>query len=134
MRHTGSGLAIPDFPLMFGRWWPSEIDFAVGVHLAHRIGALLVSVAVVSVFVRVLRGSDRQGFLWPASAMAGLLVLQVTLGATIIWTGRAVLPNTLHVPTGAALLTSSLILSLRLHGAMASRATVAAVDSLAAPA
>lgn len=113
VRHTGSGLAIPDFPLMFGRWWPPQFDFSITIHLIHRIGAVLVTVAVVTLLVRIARCSSRRGFVVPAVAMGLLLVAQVTLGATIIWSGRAVLPNTLHVPTGATLLAASLILTLR---------------------
>ena len=136
VRHTGSGLAIPDFPMMFGRWWPPEIDFSVGVHLAHRIGALAVVTSVAVLLVRVARRADRSRLAAPGVAMALLVVLQVSLGAAIIWTGRSVLPNTLHVPTGAALLASSLILSLRVHRAAVPRRqeSPAAVDSIAAPA
>lgn len=113
VRHTGSGLAIPDFPHMFGGWWPPQLDFAIGIHLTHRLGALLVTVAVLTLIVRVWRSVDRTPFVIPASLLGLLLVCQVSLGATIIWTGRAVLPNTLHVPTGAALLATSLIITLR---------------------
>lgn len=120
VRHTGSGLSIPDFPRMFGRWWPPELDFAIGIQLTHRIGALLVTVAVVTLLVRIWRSPGRALFVIPASLLGLLLVGQVSLGATIIWSSRAVLPNTLHVPVGAALLAMSLIVTLR-----AWRATVA---------
>ena len=113
VRHTGSGLAIPDFPRMFGRWWPPQVDFGVGIQLAHRIGALLVSLAVLTLLVWAWRSPDRARFVAPASLLGLLLACQVSLGATIIWSGRAVLPNTLHVPTGAALLATSLIVTLR---------------------
>lgn len=113
VRHTGSGLAIPDFPRMFGHWWPPQVDFAVGIHLAHRIGALLVTLAVLTLVVRAWRSPSRARFVVPASLLGLLLLCQVSLGATIIWSGRAVLPNTLHVPTGAALLATSLIVTLR---------------------
>jgi len=113
VRHTGSGLSIPDFPRMFGRWWPPEIDFGVGIHLTHRIGALVVTSMVVTLLVRIWRSGARSQFTIPASLLGLLLVCQVSLGATIIWSSRAVLPNTLHVPTGAALLATSLIVTLR---------------------
>src|SRR5207244_2531995 len=41
MRHTGAGLAIPDFPLMFGRLLPPFWTEAVAIHFAHRAGAAI---------------------------------------------------------------------------------------------
>ena len=43
MRHTGAGLAIPDFPLMFGHLIPDHWSSAIAIHFAHRVGALLVT-------------------------------------------------------------------------------------------
>jgi heme A synthase len=43
MRHTGAGLAIPDFPLMFGHLVPDHWDPKIAVHFAHRAGALVVT-------------------------------------------------------------------------------------------
>ena len=43
MRHTGAGLAIPDFPLMFGDLVPTHWDPKIAIHFAHRVGALVVS-------------------------------------------------------------------------------------------
>src|SRR5215211_4820538 len=40
MRHTGAGLAIPDFPLMFGGIVPPEWTPQIAIHFAHRVGAL----------------------------------------------------------------------------------------------
>src|SRR5690349_1715965 len=46
MRHVGAGLAIPTFPLAFGRVVPSVWSFAIAIHYAHRLGALIVLCAV----------------------------------------------------------------------------------------
>ncbi|MDH3405021.1 MAG: hypothetical protein OEP45_15480, partial [Acidobacteriota bacterium] len=82
---------------------------------------------------RVWSRGERSGLLGPALVMALLVAVQVSLGASIIWTGRAVLPNTLHVPTGAALLAASLVLTLRAwHAAVRVRAVPAAVSAVAA--
>src|SRR5712691_11099176 len=43
MRHTGAGLAIPDFPLMFGGLVPDHWSAKIAIHFAHRVGALLVT-------------------------------------------------------------------------------------------
>ena len=44
----------------------------------------------------------------PAPARRSIL-----LGGAIIWTTRAVIPTTLHVATGAAILAAALVLALR---------------------
>jgi heme A synthase len=54
-----------------------------------------------------------QQLLGPALLLLGLLLVQLTLGAYTIWTRRAVLPMTAHVAVGAAVLATSLLLTLR---------------------
>jgi len=72
---------------------------------------------------RVLRSQPRDRWLTrPAWGLLALLVLQITLGAFTIWSGRAVLPTTAHVATGAAVLATSLLLTIRLYAAIASLA------------
>jgi cytochrome c oxidase assembly protein subunit 15 len=113
VRHSGAGLAIPDFPLAFGRLVPPAIDFQVGVHFLHRLGALAVTLLVAAVIVEAARnGWEHLAIRLPALALVGLVLVQITLGALIVWTGRAVVPNTLHVATGASVLAVSLILTL----------------------
>src|SRR5438445_11253427 len=114
MRHMGAGLAIPDFPLAFGRLVPPLATPYITVHFAHRVGALAVAAAVVMTVGAVLR--ERAAGPWlrrPALLAAGLVVVQLTLGALVIWSGRAVLPTTTHLVVGAALLATCLVLALR---------------------
>ncbi|MEA2692643.1 MAG: heme a synthase [Acidobacteriota bacterium] len=114
MRHNGAGLAIPDFPLAFGRLVPPHFDFKIGIHYAHRLGALTVAVLVLWTASRVLsRFRAERTLALPALGMVGLVALQITLGALVVLTRKAVLPNTVHVATGASLLATSLVLSLR---------------------
>ena len=113
MRHKGAGLAIPDFPLVFGGLIPPRLDFAIGIHYTHRIGALLVATLIFWTLGRTLRLARVEPVLTrPASVMAFLVLLQGTLGGLVVWTSKAVLPNTLHVGTGALLLATSVILTL----------------------
>jgi len=113
MRHNGAGLAIPDFPLAFGRLVPPHFDFKIGIHYAHRLGALTVAILVLWTAARVLsRFRTERTLALPALGMVGLVALQITLGALVVLTKKAVLPNTVHVATGAALLATSLVLSL----------------------
>jgi cytochrome c oxidase assembly protein subunit 15 len=115
MRHTGAGLAVPDFPRMFGRWLPPLDLIAngqVAVHLAHRGGALLVLAAVLRLVLRARRAGE--GHVGRAAWLALALVLvQMGLGALTVWTAKAVVPATAHVATGAALLGLCWLATLR---------------------
>lgn len=116
MRHSGAGLAIPDFPLAFGRLVPDLTSTAVAIHFIHRFGAFVVTVSIVCTVSLVLRRFRREPLLLrPALALLLLVKLQISLGAATIWTAMAVLPTTAHVATGAAILATSLVLTLRAH-------------------
>lgn len=115
-RHTGSGLAIPDFPLAFGRLIPPFGETQVAIQFMHRLGALAVALIVLWTVARVLtthRGA--RALAVPAVLLLALLVTQILLGAFTIWTGLAVVPATAHVSGGAMLLAVSLILTLMTH-------------------
>ena len=123
MRHTGAGLAIPDFPLAFGRLIPPLTSPAVTIHFLHRLGAVIVTIGVVWTVVRVLKHYRLETELRrPAVSLVGLLLVQLSLGAATIWTQRAVLPMTAHVAIGAALLATSFWLTLRAYRLVTSAA------------
>jgi len=114
MRHTEAGLAIPDFPLMFGRVIPDHWDPKIAVHFAHRVGALVVTLAILATSGHVwYHHRRRRDLARPAAAIVGLLGLQITLGAFTVWTARAVAINSAHVVCGATILATSLIITLR---------------------
>jgi cytochrome c oxidase assembly protein subunit 15 len=114
MRHTGAGLAIPDFPLMFGHVVPDHWDARIAVHFAHRVGAALVMLAVIATTAHVwYHDQGRQEFTRPATLMLALVAVQVTLGAATVLSRRDVWTNSAHVVCGALLLTTSLVLTLR---------------------
>ena len=114
MRHTGAGLAIPDFPLAFGRLVPPAWDAQIAVHYAHRVGALIVSALIVATVAHVLY--HHRGFAElkrPALLLLVLLALQITLGALTVMSGLHYIVNSFHVVTGATVLATSLVLTLR---------------------
>jgi heme A synthase len=51
----------------------------------------------------------------PAFALAGLVLVQITLGAFVIWSQKNVAINTAHVVVGALTLATSLVVTLRSH-------------------
>jgi len=114
MRHTDSGLAIKDFPWSFGRIIPPFTSSHIAIHFSHRVGAMIVSVMIVWTFLRV-RGAYRKYELLrrPATVMFSLLWFQLALGASTVWSSKAVLITTAHVATGALVLGTSVLLTLR---------------------
>ncbi len=114
MRHTDAGLAIPDFPLMFGGIVPDHWDAKIAVHFAHRVGALLVVVATSIVAARIRAGfRHERRLVRPAAGLVALVAMQVALGATTVLSERQVVVNSFHVVCGALVLTTSLVLTLR---------------------
>ncbi len=137
MRHTGSGLAIPDFPLSYSQWLPptsvSEIASIneyrlmyydlppielnqIWIHFAHRVGALLVTLLVVANVLHVLRNYKISQMREPAIVQGSLLLVQVLLGALTVWTGKGVQVSTAHVAVGALLLGTSVALTVYAYG------------------
>jgi cytochrome c oxidase assembly protein subunit 15 len=114
MRHTGAGLAIPDFPWVFGGVVPDHWDAKIAIHYAHRVGALVVSLLAIATSGHVLyhHGTAR-ALRRPALLLLVLLAAQVTLGALTVLSGKQYIINSLHVVTGALTLVTSLVLTLR---------------------
>jgi cytochrome c oxidase assembly protein subunit 15 len=127
MRHLGAGLAIPDFPLAFGRIIPPITTAAIAANFAHRVGALIVTVVVLITVVKAFRTAN------PILRKLSLLLLcivslQVFLGGVVVWAGahnlryyhslegelaiRNATVTSLHVLIGATTLVTSLLLAL----------------------
>ncbi len=123
MRHQHAGLAIPDFPTAYGKFWPDTSAAAVAgynehrveingenpitasqivLQMVHRFVALLIlsGVAAAAMLARKrLGGRDPLAKL--AMVWLGLIVVQVALGAATIWTNKAADVATAHVLVGA---------------------------------
>ena len=112
MRHTGAGLAIPDFPLALGALIPSFEADGVAVHFAHRVGALIVLGFTLRLAVRARATGDAR-FRRLGALIAPLVLIQIGLGGAAVLTGKAVTPTTIHVATGAAILGTCWLLTLR---------------------
>jgi cytochrome c oxidase assembly protein subunit 15 len=115
MRHTGAGLAIPDFPLVFGSVVPPYWTPPIAIHYAHRVGALVVSGCVLATVGHVLYHHwDRLELRRPSLVLLALLAIQITLGGLTVLSGKHYIINSLHVVTGAVVLGTSLVLALRI--------------------
>lgn len=138
MRHQHAGLAIPDFPLAYGKLWPATDSasvelynqqrlevvsvkpitaFQIGLQLVHRIVAVSILVMVAASAWAVRKTPlNRWGWLW-----LGMILAQATLGAATILTDKAADVATAHVLLGALSLATGAMLTL-----VATRETVAA--------
>ena len=114
MRHTGAGLAIPDFPLMLGHFVPPYWDPKIAIHFSHRVGALAVLFATLGTTGLVWSSMrDRLELVRPAALLMALVIVQATLGALTVLSHLNIWLNSVHVVCGALVLTTSLVLTLR---------------------
>lgn len=124
---AGAGLAIPDWPLHYGRVLPpmgddalaaanaqrAEMDLPpttahhVGVHFAHRIGAYLTAGVLVAFAIVALRHGHKIG-----GVIGVLVLLQLTLGIlTVVYRKPADIATT-HQAIGAILLAVTTVAAL----------------------
>ncbi|HEX3109393.1 MAG TPA: COX15/CtaA family protein, partial [Thermoanaerobaculia bacterium] len=105
MRHLGAGLAIPDFPLSFGRLVPAFTSPAIAANFAHRVGAVLVTVALIVAVSQALRFKALRNL---AIGLIAVVALQIFLGAEVVWSGD---PKLYHALTGASSVKHAAIIS-----------------------
>jgi len=114
VRHTGAGLVIPDFPLVYGGLVPPAFSQLVAIHYAHRVWAIVVTAIVLALAVHALRRHRGDSVITrPALLLLAVLVVQIGLGSFTIWMRRAPVVTTAHVATGSAAFAISLVLALR---------------------
>jgi cytochrome c oxidase assembly protein subunit 15 len=134
MRHQHAGLAIPDFPLAYGKVWPDMdavsvagynqvrgeltatnaiTSLQIGLQMAHRIVAVLILLAVAWLAGAARRRAGGQSVLGKLSVVwLALILVQATLGAATIWTNKAADLATAHVAVGALSLMNGVVLAL----------------------
>lgn len=115
MRHMGAGMAIPDWPLSYGQIIPPRLDVAtIGFNFAHRTWAWVTAAVLVILFLKVRRYASRDHGLhtW-AHMLAGLVFVQILLGAWTVWSIKDYVVTTLHVATGAAIWITSVAVMIR---------------------
>ena len=136
MRHQHAGIAVPDFPLAYGKAWPpmdaafllransqrlgtEQLNpitaFQIGLQMAHRLVALSL-LLLVGCLAWKARREQGAGSL-PAKLAAAwlwLICLQAVLGAATIWSNKAADVATAHVLCGALSLLAGTIFSVGL--------------------
>jgi cytochrome c oxidase assembly protein subunit 15 len=135
MRHYQAGLAVPDFPLSYGQVMPpvsqAGLDRAnevrafdlslpptslgqIWLHSAHRIGALVITVAYCWLLRQVVRWPREMRPARHVMLLSLALAAQISLGVATVWMGKPADVATAHVATGALLLLASWLLVVRL--------------------
>jgi heme a synthase len=133
MRHQHAGLAVPDFPLAYGKVWPptdaafleeanrarigsDHRDFApvtaaqIYLHMTHRLTAAAILLLVGACVLLSRKGEKHPRIARFAIGWFCLILLQASLGAYTIWSNKAADVATAHVAFGAlSLLWGSLL-------------------------
>lgn len=116
VRHLHAGLAIPDFPAVFGGLWPSHWNLPIAIHFLHRLWGYTLTAGVLALWMYVWRRHRADSSLWITTGVwVGLLSMQILLGGLVVLSHRAVLITTFHVVMGASLLATSWIFTLLVH-------------------
>jgi cytochrome c oxidase assembly protein subunit 15 len=127
-----AAIACPDLPVCQGSWWP-QADFRsayvlwrdlninyeggvldnparVAIHLTHRIGAMVASLLLLVAALAALRLHNRPRVRLSALILLGALVLQLTIGISMVWRGFPLWLATAHNAGAALLLLAGLTL------------------------
>lgn len=134
MRHTESGLAIPDFPTMGGTLWPAmdkamldringwrfehnlnDVTMAqVHLHFLHRLWAVVILGIVFYLNSVVWKNClDKPMVMKTVFLLNAAVVMQIVLGAAAVLAMKEPITTTCHVALGAAVLGLSFLLILR---------------------
>jgi heme a synthase len=133
MRHSGAELAIPDFPLAFGRLIPAFATPQIAIHFAHRVWAIVVFILVCLTFVSITRNFRHTDLYNPALLLLFLVFVQIGLGGLTVLSRVAVPITTAHVAVGALILATSVVVavrSYRIHIVLEPAASAVAAESV----
>jgi cytochrome c oxidase assembly protein subunit 15 len=133
-------IACPDFPKCQNAWWPNSdyrdafilwrglgvnyeggvlsIPARVAIHLTHRMGAIVAALTLTLAALTAIRRKASSTYVSAAYAVLAALILQLTIGITLVLRGFPLALATAHT-AGAALLLLSVLALLRGAGATA---------------
>jgi heme A synthase len=111
VRHTDAGMACPDFPTCIGEWVPPLSNYLVATHFLHRVLGVVVTLVVLTLAWKLLRGGAPRFVRRTAALAAVLVAAQFTLGVVSVFTLLAVTPVSLHTLGAAGLLCTLVLLA-----------------------
>lgn len=112
MRHTGTGLACPAFPLCDTSWLP--VNGPQAVHVLHRAGAVAATSAVIWIWIKLsgTAKSDPELNLYRWAALLAVAA-QFALGVAAVLTEMRLNMVMAHMGVGIALLTMLVAMTAR---------------------
>lgn len=94
VRHSGAGLACPDFPKCLGYWIPPNLSGIVLIHFIHRSLAYLI----LAIFIALSIGSFvNEQFKKRIYKVLGLIIIQITLGVGLIHSKLFFIVTAFHI-------------------------------------
>jgi heme A synthase len=108
-----------EFPSCNGQFMPFGDARLVDIHLTHRAFMYIASILVVALVVVALRRRVAVRYAW---GLAGLLAVQILVGALNVWLDEYELLILLHLALGTLLWATSLGMTLQLEPARSRRA------------
>jgi len=84
VRHSGAGLACPDFPKCLGFWVPPELSGIVLTHFLHRSLAYIIFIVFIFLLIYSNISDQLQKYKKKIGIIFGLIVFQILLGVGII--------------------------------------------------
>lgn len=109
VRHSGAGLACPDFPTCLGYFIPPNLSGIVLTHFSHRIMAYLISIVFVvlfltSKFTTTLKAADRN-----ISLVLLFIIAQIVLGIWVVESRLTFYVTALHLSLALIILSITLM-------------------------
>jgi heme A synthase len=108
VRHSGAGLACPDFPRCLGYWIPPELSGTVLIHFSHRIFAYIIFITVFAIFISTYIDSDLSRDRSRVLILLCLIFVQITIGVGIIHSKLYFLTTALHLAVALLILSTVL--------------------------
>ena len=135
-----AAIACPDLPRCQGAWWPADMDAAQGfvlwrglgvnyeggvldlparvaIHFTHRLGALVLTVLLLYVALRLFAARTDRFARRAATGVLLALALQLLIGIAMVWRGFPLWIATAHNAGAALLLLATIALNRSLRPA-----------------
>lgn len=104
VRHSGAGLACPDWPACLGGLVPPVMDAGVLAHYSHRILAYLIALTMLALHASARLDRRFRANRGTTALLLGLVVLQVGAGAAVVYSELYFATTALHLALALAML------------------------------
>ncbi|HVY55372.1 MAG TPA: COX15/CtaA family protein, partial [Thermodesulfobacteriota bacterium] len=108
VRHSGAGLACPDFPKCLGYWIPPQLSGLILNHFAHRVVAYVITITVLILLAASYVSNGLRMYRKSLLILICLIAVQISLGVGVVQTKLNFAVTALHL--SFALLILSLVL------------------------